>query len=810
MEKNRPRGRERNVTGSGKQVYKRGDGLGTGPVGSSNGHSGRGSGKGGGSGITRGAGLSLPVIIILAIVFFMRGGLGGGTDTGSTDSYYGSSQTTSYSSYNYGDNLSSTGSASGSSSSGNTSSTGSLSSGNTINTWTSGPGGNTGSLDTAVVTGAREKRTQILGNGRDTVTIMVYMCGTDLESRSAMGTSDLQEMISANIASNVNLLVYTGGCRSWRNNVVSSSVNQIYQVTGGGLKKLVADDGAKSMVDPSTLTSFIKFCNKNFPANRNELILWDHGSGSVTGYGYDEKYVSQGSMSLAGIDQALKNAGVSFDFVGFDACLMATAETALMLDKYADYMIASEETEPGIGWYYTDWLNKLSANTSIATTDLGKVIIDSFVSACNAKCRGQSTTLSIVDLAEMSYTVPDKMKAFSESISNLIANNQYKTISSARNGAREFAQSNRIDQIDLVHFCENVGNQEGKALSEALRGAIKYNRTSSNMTNAYGLSIYFPYQRPNYVNQALSTYSAIGMDSSYSKAIREFASVETAGHATSGSYNSPFGSLLGGGNTSIDQDAIGQLLNSFLGGNYSMLDGLSSNTGYFSGRSIPDDQLTEYLTSNHFDASQLVWTQNSDGSLKMQLTEDQWALVNDLNLNVFYDDGEGFIDLGLDNVFSFDEDGALIPDTSGAWLAINDQPVAYYHETTVDDGENYCITGYVPVLLNGDRANLLLVFSNEFPHGYVAGARTVYTDSESEIVAKNLTELQSGDQITFLCDYYSYDGEYQDSYKMGEDITVNGDLTVSDVELDYTKLQITYRFTDIYDAHHWAEIIDLK
>ena len=103
-----------------------------------------------------------------------------------------------------------------------------------------------------------------------------------------------------------------------------------------------------------------------------------------------------------------------------------------------------------------------------------------------------------------------------------------------------------------------------------------------------------------------------------------------------------------------------------------------------------------------------------------------------------------------------------------------------------------------------------VVFSNEFPHGYVAGARTVYTDSESEIVAKNLTELQSGDQITFLCDYYSYDGEYQDSYKMGEDITVNGDLTVSDVELDYTKLQITYRFTDIYDAHHWAEIIDLK
>ncbi|MCR5235609.1 MAG: hypothetical protein K6E34_00220 [Lachnospiraceae bacterium] len=36
-----------------------------------------------------------------------------------------------------------------------------------------------------------------------------------------------------------------------------------------------------------------------------------------------------------------------FDFIGFDACLMATVETAYMLSPYADYMIASEEFEPG-------------------------------------------------------------------------------------------------------------------------------------------------------------------------------------------------------------------------------------------------------------------------------------------------------------------------------------------------------------------------------------------------------------------------------------------------------------------------------
>ena len=122
-------------------------------------------------------------------------------------------------------------------------------------------------------------------------------------------------------------------------------------------------------------------------------------------------------MSLAGINTALKNAGVKFDFIGFDACLMATVETALMLDEYADYMIASEETEPGIGWYYTNWLTKLSANTSMPTLEIGKNIVDDFVTTCASQCRGQSATLSVVDLAELSATVPAPDEGLLQSIS---------------------------------------------------------------------------------------------------------------------------------------------------------------------------------------------------------------------------------------------------------------------------------------------------------------------------------------------------------------------------------------------------------
>ena len=81
-----------------------------------------------------------------------------------------------------------------------------------------------------MVSGARDKYTEILGNGRDEMTILVYLCGTDLESRSKMATSDLQEMLDADLGDDVNLIVYTGGCKQWQNSVISSRTNQSWQV----------------------------------------------------------------------------------------------------------------------------------------------------------------------------------------------------------------------------------------------------------------------------------------------------------------------------------------------------------------------------------------------------------------------------------------------------------------------------------------------------------------------------------------------------------------------------------------------------
>ena len=602
---------------------------------------------------------------------------------------------------------------------------------------------NTGRLDTSVAKGAREKYTKLLGNGRDTATIMVYMCGTDLESRNGMGTANLKEMLAAGVGDGLNLLVYTGGCKGWKNNLVSSGSNQIWQVRDGKMICLQDDLGSRSMTEPDVLSGYIKWCVKNYPASRYELILWDHGGGSVSGYGYDEKFASSGSMSLSGLDEALKDAGVKFDFIGFDACLMATAETALTMARYADYLIASEETEPGVGWYYTGWLTAFGKNPSLPTVELGRQIVDSFVDTCADQCRGQLTTLSVVDLAELEAVLPGALADFSQSTAKLLRDKEYQTVSNARSGAREFAQSSRIDQVDLVHLAKNLGTKEGDALAQALLGAVKYNRTSANMTNAYGLSIYFPYRKSSGVDKAASTFGEIGLDKGYIQCIRQFASLEVSGQAASGGSASPLPSLLGSlGGSRAGADQISALLGELLGGSFGRFQGLDGeNTRFLSDRALGDDELVQYVTDHRFPAEALLWQEGADGTPVIRLNEEQWGLVQELELNLFYDDGAGWIDLGLDNVFQFDGEGGLLGVNDGAWLAVNGQPVAYYHNATVDDGESYTITGRVPVLHNGARAELILTFDNEHPGGYVAGVQSVYLDGETDTVAKSLFKI---------------------------------------------------------------------
>jgi len=842
---NRPGGRSRRTVSGGGNVFRRGSGLGSGsigggPRGSSGGSFGGGGDRGVGGGGLLAVLLALLIggasnnnnggnnkrgclgrILVLALIVvgavLLLNMCSGNTNGSFLNSLLGDYTTTTDSGLNTVDSTTDSGS---------TGTDGSIS--DTLGSLLGSYGSTSGQIapasgsdevykphepDRTVSSAARGKYTDVAS--AETVTVMVYMCGTDLESKSGMATADLEEMVNATLGSNINIILETGGASNWQNQIIKSNTNQRYRIKQGGLETLDAKVGKRSMVDPNTLADFIQFSASEYPADRYILVLWDHGGGSLTAYGYDELFPGD-SMSLDEINQALKAGGVKFDIIGFDACLMATLETALVAQQYGDYLVASEAVEPGTGWYYTNWLSALSENPAIDSLDLGKQIIDDYV-----KMSGNSqTTLSMTDLAELNGTVASPFKAFSSSTSQLIAGDGYNTVANARSGSRDFSTSSKINQIDLIHFAENLATPEATSLAQTLRDAVKYNRNSTSITHANGLSIYFPYQSMRSVSAAIETYDAIGLDRSYTECIKSFASVSAGGQVASGSSENPLGTLLG--------DNTGSLLGTLLGGSASSSDVASGSTDtvsqlidlFLSNRSVvTGDKDSSWVNEDLVRGSIAAYQANNTGFANLMLTykgdiptlvltEEQWSSVVTLEQNVYVDDGTGYIDLGLDNVADYDADNDLIMAYDGTWMSLNGQIVAYYlvSEDQVDD--SYTIIGRVPAMLNGTRVNIILEFTNENPYGAVLGAQYDYEATATDTVMKGLVEIVPGDKIDFLCDYYNYDGSFNDAYKLGEPMTATVSWEIGNAPLgDGVNWDMAYRITDVYGGQYWTPAV---
>ena len=390
MADNTPRRRNRNVTGDGQEVGRRGEGRGTGPVGNQGGYSGRpgtgksGRGAGGEDGGTRGSGGSILsgllgslfsggggggkslktiiIVIVLALVIFLVLRLFGCTGNGLFSSLFGGG--------GGGDDVP-TGTA-----------LTSFTQSSTTSGWTRTA--NTGTLNKNVASGARDKYTTIKGGNKDVVTIMIYMCGTDLESQYGMATKDIAEIDKAGLTyDNYNVVLYTGGSMRWVSDI-PSDCNAVLDMSKKGSERIVArTQGNANMGEAKTLTEFLNFCDKNYPAEHNALILWDHGAGPLLGYGSDEIYESD-SLLLTEMVEAMQASpfsgngsildivlggqmpsGRKLDFVGFDACLMSCLESMEVWSKYADYYVASQELEPGPGWDYAflKVLDEIAAET---------------------------------------------------------------------------------------------------------------------------------------------------------------------------------------------------------------------------------------------------------------------------------------------------------------------------------------------------------------------------------------------------------------------------------------------------------------
>ena len=376
-----------------------------------------------------------------------------------------------------------------------------------------------------------EKEVTTKGDGTDTVTVFVFMNGSDLESEDGSATDDLEEMLAAKTGGKVQVLIETVGTKDWSKRLgIASDHTQRYRLDGG---KLVLEDdslGQEDSTQASTLSDFIRWGSKNYPADRNLLIFWDHGAGPVYGFGYDENQAHEETLTMDQMRQALQNGGIYFDVIGMDCCIMSSMELCLGLQDYCDYLILSEDFETGIGWSYTGWLKALEDNTSLETPELGRLIVDDMVSANENDQDGGAATLALIDASysNLLYTAWKDFAYANER--SLLGENYSMHIKGGRRAHPVLKEKGLFDWIfdangdydmsdyyitDIMAVAQNIQSEESKALEAALQLAVAYFACTSDEVGMTGLSVTLPYGDLDFYEELSDVFSNSGLEEEY-------------------------------------------------------------------------------------------------------------------------------------------------------------------------------------------------------------------------------------------------------------------------------------------------------
>ena len=213
-------------------------------------------------------------------------------------------------------------------------------------------------------------------NSRDYL-ILVYMNGSDLESNRKQATKAVNEMIKVSKGKNFPgiFVVETGGTKRWHLKNLQNTKNQRFIIADGEIQE-IKKLRERSMGDAENFSDFLRYGMQK-RAKHNILIFWNHGEGSLRGFGRDELHEND-ALTLQEMNKAFKdsNINIKFDLIGFDACLMSSIEVAYMLSPYGKYMLASQETEKQDGWNYNVF-SKLSDNITIE--NLARAIMDEYI-----------------------------------------------------------------------------------------------------------------------------------------------------------------------------------------------------------------------------------------------------------------------------------------------------------------------------------------------------------------------------------------------------------------------------------------------
>ncbi len=603
----------------------------------------------------------------------------------------------------------------------------------------------------------------------ETWAVYWYLCGSDLESNYGCATDDLEEMLAVELPEEIQIVIQTGGALHWYDYGIEHSKIGRYLYDSEGLC-LVGQLPQANMGKTDTLEGFLAFCRDNYPADHTMLLFWDHGGGSVGGVAFDENY-GYDSLTLSEIGDALRRVYIPsddeppFDVVGFDACLMATVDTADTLNGMAKYLVASEEMEPSGGWYYTGWLQELSKDTGMDGALLGRAICDAYVKGCELENTAGEITLSVTDLTELEPLMEAYGNIGNEALLAALKDPTFFAELGRAAMRSESYGGNTPDQgyanmVDLGHLIRNSAEilpENSLALLEALDSCIVYRVNGPYRSQASGLSCYY----------------------SYNSDLRDFLRYTQEG--SSDAFKYLYGYALGGAISDAGMKYVEAL-------------------GY------QEDGLPEVPVLEN--------TLPEDADLPVQINDEGHAVLNvgpelaealrKVSFQLAYLDtsADRLFLLGSDNDLHADwENGVFTDHFRGVWGAIDNCMV---HMSVVYEGADYN-TYAVPVLLNGELCSLRVVYDYGKDSYYILGARKGL--DESGMTDKNLRQLRPGDELSIL--HYSAsvleDGSYtaQPVYTL----TVTENTAFEEAWLNDGMYLLMFELEDIHNRTAWSQVV---
>ena len=606
------------------------------------------------------------------------------------------------------------------------------------------------------------------GSPDESWAIYWYLCGSDLESENGFASDDLNEMLEVELPDNVKVVIETGGAYTWMNDFVDDYHTERYVYSGDGLE-LVDQLPMQNMGDPSTLTDFLRFCKKYYPADKTMVIFWDHGGGSAAGSGFDENY-NYDQLTLDEYYRAFSNVFTPnsddppIDLIGFDACLMATIDTAAAFKDFAKYMVASEEFEPAIGWQYMDFMQALAEDPVMDGARLGQIISDSYFADCKWYWMEDEATMSVIDLRKLEPLLAAYENMGIEALDSALKDPYFFSsygrmaeISENYGGNnRDMGYANMVDLGDLAENCSHLLPQTCENVLKALDRCVIYNIHGDYRENASGLSCYH----------------------SYNGDIDDFRLYKNVGCS----------------------DAFTYLYSYLLEGKLPPegMEFISVDLGYEE-EIIPEIPL---ITDN--EDFEYPLHMDDEGYVVMELDEELLNRLKAVYFNLAYLDYEDdvLLFLGMDNDIEADwTEGIFRDNFRGVWGAIDGNLV--YMEVSYE-GEDY--TSYsVPILLNGKEYNLKVIYDYNDEKFYILGARKGLSDSG--MADKNLVQLKPGDEISTIHYASSISGDDDLQAVAVDTFTVSENTEFTEVNMGDGVYLMMFELVDAKNSSIYSEVV---